>query len=81
MCSQASPLAGPHTATPTSDATTADATPARSGAHRRCATYSSRTGASEGLSDTVIPNSTAASTARPRRSASQPATSPTSSTG
>ena len=81
MWSQVSPLAGPQIATPTSEATTADATPARSGTQRRCATYRSRTGASDGFSATVIPNSTAASTARPRRSASQPATSPTSSTG
>ena len=81
MRSQASPLLGPHTATPSNDATTADTTPARSGAHRRWAAYSSSTGASEGFSDTVIPNNTAASTGRPRRSATQPATSPTSRTG
>ena len=81
MESHASPLDGPQTATPTSDATAADSTPAHSGAHRRCAAYSSSTGASEGFSATVIPNSTAASAGRPRRSASHPATSPTSSSG
>jgi hypothetical protein len=37
MRSQATPLLGPHTATPSNDATTADTTPARSGAHRRWA--------------------------------------------
>ncbi len=79
--SQSRPLRGPHTAIPTSDATAADAIPARSGTQRRCIAGSSSTGASEGLSATVIPNRTAASTGLSRRSATQPPTRPTSSSG
>ena len=67
--------------TPTSVATAAEISPARSGSQRRCTAGSSSNGASDGFSATVTPNSTAASTGRPRRSAIQPATSPTSSNG
>lgn len=79
--SHSHPLDGPATRTPTSVATTAAAIPARMGTHRCCTAGSSSNGASDGLSATVIPNSTAASTGRARRSASHPPTRPASSSG
>ena len=75
------PLDGPATSTPNSVAAAAEISPARSGSQRRCTAGSSSNGPSDGFSATVIPYSTAASTGRPRRSAIQPDTSPTSSNG
>ncbi|GAA3097687.1 hypothetical protein GCM10010464_71480 [Pseudonocardia yunnanensis] len=81
MRSHSNPLDGPATSTPSSVATAAEISPARNGTQRRCTAGSSSSGASDGLSATVIPKSTAASTGRPRRSAIQPATRPASSNG
>ena len=75
------PLDGPAANIPNSVAPAAEASPARSGTQRRCTAGRSSNGPSDGFSATVIPYSTAASTGRPRRSAIQPATRPTSNTG
>ncbi|GAA1274185.1 hypothetical protein GCM10009609_41710 [Pseudonocardia aurantiaca] len=81
MRSHSNPLDGPATSTPSSVAPAADSRPARMGTQRRCTAGSSSSGASDGLSATVTPYSTAASTGWPRRSAIQPAASPTRSSG
>lgn len=81
MRSHSNPLDGPAISTPSSVAAAAEISPARNGTQRRCTAGSSSSGASDGLSATVIPKSAAASTGRPRRSAIQPATRPASSSG
>jgi hypothetical protein len=81
MRSHSSPLRGPATTTPRSDAAAAAASPVAAGRHRRSTTGSSSSGASDGLSATVTPKSAAPSSGCPRRAAIQPAVSPTSRTG
>jgi hypothetical protein len=53
--SHCSPLAGPATSTPSSDAAAAPPNPAAAGRHRRSTSGSSSNGASDGLSATVTP--------------------------
>jgi len=79
MPSHVSVLDGPAASAPTAVAPAAASSPVRSDTQRRCTNASSSTGASDGLSATVTPWHAAASTGRPRRSATHPATNPTSS--
>jgi hypothetical protein len=78
-CSHSNALDGPATSTPATLVTPAEAIPAQSAGHRRWASGISSNGASDGLSATTTPSSTAESSGRPRRWASQASTSPASS--
>jgi hypothetical protein len=77
--SHSSALDGPAASTPATLVAPAEAIPAHSAGQRRCASGISSSGASDGFSATTTPSSTAASSSRPRRWASQAATSPNSS--